>query len=1125
MRNRVSFSYVNEYLNQYDAYAYTVFLAYSYNDIWRHGIKYTYLSDNVKSFVYHNLGTSYIHQDNNHIINLYEQEYDRQQFILSNDEYENNEKHIENTFVTHKNNKIPYETIYTSVYIDKNSYTYFPSFIEGFSGDDYVSNKIAYSYSTNNMPIEKYNINRNDYGFFSGDDHSVIMNIKDKHGDSKKVIIGIGFDEESISNNMISGFDHGKLICAYVYEASSNLSATNDITRVTNDQDIYNNLTISMPGVEVGWTTGNDANHSWLAIDESFKQIGLVLVKLQFNWHNNIYTLYHQLQFSNVVDKIGNIDDLKYYVNSDNRSKTMLLHGDHIDFAGIKTIPVGGNGKIKMEINNNVLSTAYNGYSYKENHSPADRIYLFNGINCYVANTSGDVVALFSYNYTNDSNNSPAESSCSISTPVEPFVIDNNSIKLKYGPNTFTGVSDEVIEYTDTISCNVSGSFDISPNYRYKLIPNGSYNIVNVSCEYSNGNGNDNTDIISYDMNGLKFANNKNSYQFSFSALENPGIYTFKYHLQNGIVTNGDDVTERLGSLTLKYNTGSDYTINTYEGAFREQLLPNEIYGSYSVFSESLITVHPIDNYDVNVPSYNFNNWRETFAYLDVSNTQYANANIGFVNIKATSSNDNHDGEYNISSTNNIDCVSIKFINNSNNYVSIDKKYNITIRKIKTKLTITQNDLQNGSTLYSNNGLIFNSDDTTYNVIVNKDNEETPYIDISSMTGDANNIIKLSISETFVEPSDANNFSYTWKNIKYSKGIELSEAPDGILFNYDEGYIEINKNDIKINNDETLTVSWDTKLNRQVESFNNEYWDALGFNKAVRTNTLYIYNTQQKIDEIPVPSQLYLYSNVKDKNDSNGPSSYLFNYMTVNPGQTNPEKFKISYNGSNIIDEDGNGKLTINGEDMFSISHYISQDKAIISFTPIYNATGDYTLTLKTDNQQQKDVTVHLKQVTFNYNDEINELHYLTDLDDNILYEEILLSGDYGDDTSSFTNDSTFIYKFCDQINQSSPNNLLDNYEITSKGNIINIIFKVKNANISNVPNGILFNINTTNTTNLIYNNYYKALVPTATSGVNLECIHEYDSDHTINISQSITMTKINDMNQSTKLYTHGQKK
>jgi len=1106
MRNRVSFSYVNEYLNQYDAYAYTVFLAYSYNDIWRHGIKYTYLSDNVKSFVYHNLGTSYIHQDNNHIINLYEQEYDRQQFILSNDEYVNNEKHIENTFVTYKNNKIPYETVYTSVYIDKNSYTYFPSFIEGFSGDDYVSNKIAYSYATNNMPIEKYNINRNDYGFFSGDDHSVIMNIKDKHGDNEKVIIGIGFDEESISNNMISGFDHGKLICAYVYEASSNLSATNDITRVTNDQDIYNNLTISLPAVEVGWTTGNDANHTWLAIDERFKQIGLVLVKLQFNWHNNIYTLYHQLQFSNVVDKIGNIDELKYYVNSDSRSKTMLLHGDHIDFVGIKTIPVGGNGKIGMEINNNVLSTAYNGYSYKENHSPADRIYLFNTINCYVANTSEDVVALFSYNYTNDSDDSPAEASCSISTPVEPYMIDNNSIKLKYGTNTFTGVRDEVVDYTGTISYNVSGSFDISPNYRYKLIPSSSYNIVNVSYEYTNGRYND---ITLYDINGLKFANNKNSYQFRFLALENPGKYTFKYHLQNGVVTNGDDETERLGSLTLIHHKELVHNINTYEGAFREQLIPNEFYNSYIVSQDSL-TGYTIGNYDVHVPNNNFNNWSKTFAYLDVSNAQYANANIGFVNIKPTSSNDN----YNISSANNSDCVSIKFINDLNNYFVIDEKYNINIRKIKTKLTVKQN----GSTLYSNNGLIFNSDDNNNNVIVNKNNEDTPYIDVSSIS--SSNTIRLNISETFVDSSDVNNFSYTWKNITYNKynsnGTQSSDAPTGISFNSDEGYIEINKNDINISNDETIHVSWDTKLNRQVGTFNNEYWDALGFNKAVRTNTLYIYNTQQKIDDIIVPSQLYLYSNVKDMNDVSGPSSYSIEYMTVNPGQTNPEKFKIYYNGSNIIDEYGNG--IIDGK--FSISHYISQNKAFISFTPNYDATGDYTITLKTDNQQQKEVTVHLKQVTFNYNSEINELHYLTDLDNNILYEEILLSGDYT--SSSFINDSTFIYKFCDQINQSSSNNLLNNYEITSDGNII---FKVKNASSSNVPNGILFNINTTN---LIYNNTYKALVPTATSGVTLYYTHECNSNHIISIPQqpiSITMTAINGMSQSTKLYTHGQKK
>ena len=284
MRNRVSFSYVGDYNTVYDAYSYTVFIAYSDNDIWRNGIKYTYLKDNVGSYVVHNFGTTYIRQEGkNHIAYLYENEYDRYKYEITEDQSKNNEKSI----LSSNENDVYNESLHTYIYANSSEYTYFPSFIEGFTGENYEYNKIAYSYATNNMPIDTdtFSAEDNDYGFSIGD---LITNIRGTYNESADKIykiIGVGFSDENISSNMMINNDYNHIINAYIYGSYIENNQVH-IGRIINS-DLYNSLNITMPGITTGYEVVHTDECAYLNINESMRNIGNVLIKLDLNWKNN----------------------------------------------------------------------------------------------------------------------------------------------------------------------------------------------------------------------------------------------------------------------------------------------------------------------------------------------------------------------------------------------------------------------------------------------------------------------------------------------------------------------------------------------------------------------------------------------------------------------------------------------------------------------------------------------------------------------------------------------------------------------------------------------------------------------------------------------------------------------
>ena len=1065
MRNRVSFSYVGEYRNDYSTYSNTIFMAYSDNDIWKRGINYTYLNDGKYSYVLHNLGTSYIVQTDDHIAYLYQNEYEHYEYIINN-EYDNKKQIIEETFW---DDKIKLEKIITYIKLDNiTNYTYHPSFIEGFVGNNYTSYKVALNCSTNDMPIDTYVFNTNNYGLsLQNDSTKISTNIRGTHPGRAGItynIVGIGFDEKTLQNNMYCGVEHEKLICAYVYGVNADMNSTKNANKISGSDNLYSNLKITLPGVDSSeYVNGHTSSYSFLSLNKTFRHIGTVLAKLELTYHNNNYTLYKQLQFSELVQEMMGLQDLHFYVNNYENKRTAFLEGDHINYAYVKTIPNNINGTLNMTINSgdSLLNVTYTGSSVKNNNSTEYRKYSFKNGNYYIRKQE----------FTNDPN-----------VVISKFTYTTNIVPLGTLPNETTPVynlktTNSIINHSETIDINITpyqvfGTFDIAPEYKYQLIPNESYNIVQVSYEWTDGHSGSN--IVTYNSNGLKFVNSKNSYAFEFKGLKDPGLYTFKCKLINGNI----ETDNRLGTFRIGQSANLSYEIIVYEGMYHQNILPVSLVSSYIVDSSSIYDLYVGNNTHIYVPNYTFNNWQNPYSYLDVHTDTTSFMNIGFLN------KSNSDATISTPGSN---CVKLDFNNKENDFITINEKYKITVKKVKTLLSVK---LNSGEQLYRGELTGFPN-----NIDVNKNNSNIPYIDISTIDSDE---ITLDIKEIFDNFEGVENYEH------YFSGAEFYPRTSSMSWDSNNGILTIDKTSFPASGDDAIVAIFTSKLNRLgAPDYNIYYWEELGFSNAIKNYSLYIYNTQQKINDIPVPTDIYLFSNVKDSLDSGqGPSTYSVQYISAQ--SSNVEPLTIKYNGSTWTNQSTNNTFNIE-----------QTQNGYIKFTPTFNANGTYTLTLSNSTETiTKNVNVHILPMTFEYNDEATTLNYLTDINDNVvLYEEILLVGDINGSTA---NDRTFISTFCNVNNVNSFDNRLDYYSIKNNGNIM---IYVKNSQNTNIPNGVEF---IKSSTNLDFNYNYKVLIPTSTTNVKLKYYHRCNSTDII-IEHQIDMIKDDNMNQDVKLYTHGK--
>lgn len=652
MRNRVSFSYLNKYKDEYKTYSNTVFFEHgnSRGHILKNNIKYTYIGDTGWSYVHHNSGTSYTHVSNTYdTITLYEHEYDKYRYLTTSHIEDNNKKVRSYDLckasgaIDRGHNKGYIETSeYINTYINVGGYPYtlFPSFIEGLWGEEYSYSKKILGASTNGMLIDESKIKFNTYSCHIpslSSDKEIAYNIRGTYettynNDSVDArIAGIGFDYPRSETTLFAGVEYKNLITAYVYD---------EFGRKIVNGDIYNNMSITVPCLNdtSGYNVSRTNSYVTLSINENNKQIGNVLIKISLDWHNNKFNNYYTCNFTNIIDKVASIKQVYFYVNNFGEPHKSFLEGDNINYAYIETDPRRANNTLRLNITTAYLNAAYNGTSIKTNHN--NELHKFN-LNKYVRpNNYSKLESKISYNIINNNSNY-------INTYNNIFKLTPNNVSFTYdGNKKFTDPSN--INFDDEDKRNITCTMNIAyinsnAKYQYKLrYENDTYNIFNVNCSHRISNKNASTKPLTSSEH--KYVTNTgnpnsyyNSYIFTYNITE-PGKYTFTYSSKNGDVINNNE----LGTYIYYKNDEKTVYIFTYEGATNVSLLTLNDEQNYIIDNQYLDSTNSVDIYNFNNINYEIG-----YTYFGVCNRNSLLANIGCIENIDKINNDIKQKQYN----------------------------------------------------------------------------------------------------------------------------------------------------------------------------------------------------------------------------------------------------------------------------------------------------------------------------------------------------------------------------------------------------------------------------------------------------------------------------------------------
>lgn len=1001
MRNRVGFSYINKYDSEnYDKYAYTIFLAYADDttayqaNVWFNGIKYTYLKNNVNSFSYHDRGTSYISQKDN-IVSAYEYEYDRYVNVITSN-ISNNTKQIVNSTKDNNGHILPVEQVISYVQVEENSYTYYPSFVEGFTSYDYTIQKIAYSYTTGNIPHGEYNFNLNSYGMFLGtNDTDLSYNIcgtYDNENTSYK-IIGIGIDDTKIPHDGLSSKkEYDNIITAYVYILKSDRQ--DEISRVFNNDELYEHLRIYIPGLTSndGCISGHTSSYSYLSFTDSFNNIGSVLAIAKLDYKNNKYKLRRKINFIAGSDRIVDIDKIYFGVNGFDTVRPALLNGDNVESVYIRTTPSNANNvlglKFGYESNGELIDsdhyvtyvngheTTYIGVDKKTDNSNRYFIYnlgAYNGNNSYYINAPSDVSYVGSYIYSNngfDTIKPHPIYHVTIEDPIMRYhVFFESESHQQLDINDITFVTDnysyDIIDTNRrTLNCTVDTSFSIFNKYPNRINRNNSYHIIDVNCEYSYEyiNANDGeidtyTHIYGYTYtgthdpihSGLAYSTyNINNYTINTE----PGRYLLSYHLQNGVIENNGYILGQNSYINRLYiDSESVGPIYTYEGATGVSLIGDSNYVLYNNDYNNVIG--DSTGYYINVAS------DSAYAYLSI--LKYPNSN-DITNPIAYS-------------INLCDIGSIKSINEQNDLVpniyydfsinnaeiSVYDPNNINkIKKCTDTILYIYKFGVNVSCASFNKIIGFNNDTIKIN-----ENGLDSNLDVSQMTPSGDEyIIKFNIS--YIE-NIPNEYKDKFKVAISNPSINGQNNSDGFTYEITDVPVEktltlkINKNKSIFNSETNKQFNFDLKLTLENSAEN----DKLSLSRKT-TCELFIYNSIENIEEDGLPNTLNLFTNVRDAKDntSQGPTPYIYQYSQTE----NVEKFIISQYKLNDNDWTNN-----NSDNLDIDSLKIDQNNGYITFEPKYNNDNKNIVKIKlkyTDSEQQEQInehTIHLIPFKFSF--------------------------------------------------------------------------------------------------------------------------------------------------------------
>lgn len=1035
MRNRVGFSYIEKYNSEnYDKYAYTIFLAYADDttdkqaNVWFNGIKYTYLKNNVNSFSYHDRGTSYINQKDN-IVSAYEYEYDRYVNVVTSN-IDNNTKQIVNSTKDNNGHILPVEQIISYVQVEENSYTYYPSFVEGFTAYDYTIQKIAYGATTGNIPHGEYNFNLNSYGMFLGtNDTDLSYNICGTYdnGNTSYKIIGIGIDDTKIPHDGLSSKkEYTNIITAYVYILKSDRQ--DEISRVFNNDELYEHLRIYIPGLNDrdGCISGHASSYSYLSFTDSFNNIGSVLAIAELDYKNNKYKLRRKINFIAGSDRIVDIDKIYFGVNGFDTVRSSLLNGDNIEAIYVRTTPSNANNVLGLKFGYNDSYTyvngsaeSYIGVDEKTDNSNRYFIYdlgAYNEHDSYYINAPADATYTYSYIYSNNGFDTIKQHPIYHVTIEDPIMSYHIFFESESHPglnvDDWTFVTDnhgyDIIDTNRrTLKCTIDDtSFSIFNKYPNRINRNNSYHIIDVNCEYSYEYINDNGVIDTYKHiygytytgthdpihSGLAYSTyNIDNYELNTE----PGRYLLSYHLQNGVIENDGYIFGPNSYINRLYVENASFNeIYTYEGAIGVSLVEDSNYILYDNDNE-----YVLDNEYLKFNAYDNRNTynRNTYVNLKLSKKTPNNLyNMHSFYIGSLINNDEsiEPGQYyrlgffendSNDTENDIEPKSIKLYH-SNNFNKICNNYyeNVYVYRLGINLK------------YPGGNINDELNATTH--IINESNSIT-HLDVSQLQQPdaSDNYYKFNFNISYLAdmPEDVKkSFNVTFNDITYNDNnmsVYNDNDDNDISYVLNENNLTLNinknKNVFVESNDygKYIKLNFDLKLQSNNSDINN--YDYLGFNNRTSHYTTYIYNSIENIEEDGLPDTLNLFTNVRDAKDntSEGPTPYIYQYSQTE----NVEKFIISQYKLN-----DDGWINNNSDNLDIDLLKIDQNNGYITFEPKYNNDNEnivkiklkYTTNQNTNSAEENEHTIRLIPFKFSFaingnppnsNNELN-VSYLT---------------------------------------------------------------------------------------------------------------------------------------------------
>lgn len=1098
MRNRVGFSYIDKYDSEnYDKYAYTIFLAYADDttayqaNVWFNGIKYTYLKNNVNSFSYHDRGTSYISQKDN-IVSAYEYEYDRYvNVITSDDNIINNKKQIVNSTKDNNGNILPVEQIISYVQVEENSYTYYPSFVEGFTSYDYTIQKIAYGYTTGNIPHGEYNFNSNSYGMFLGtNDTDLSYNICGTYdnGDTSYKIIGIGIDDTKIPHDGLSSKkDYTNIITAYVYILKRDRQ--DEISRVFNNNELYKHLRVYIPGLKSvdGCISGHASSYSYLSFTKDFNNVGSVLAIAELDYKNNKYKLRRKINFIAGSDRIVDIDKIYFGVNGFDTVRSSLLNGDNIEAIYVRTTPSNANNVLGLKFGYNDSYTYVNGIAKSyigvdEKTDNSNRYFIYDlgaynlndaEKNSYYINAPVDAIYTYSYIYSNNGFETIKQH------PIYHVTIEDTSLSyhvffesesnpgLNVDNWTFiTGdYSYDIIDTNRrTLNCTVDTSFSIFNKYPNSINRTNSYHIVDVNCEYSyeyvnanDGNIYTYTHIYNYTPEGSTNPIYRgiayNTYSANYRIGNDPGRYILSYHLQNGVIENDGYILGPNSYINRLYiESESVGPIYTYEGAIGVSLVGDSNYVLYNHNDEYNVIKDDNGNYFLKVNSDNL-----CYSYLSI--LTYPNDNstpiaysidscvIGSIN---TNNENLEPGKYSFS-INNGNVTLYDPTNNNRIKNFTDSILNIYKFGVKIKCSSFEKIIG-----FNNDEIKINEDGKDIGLDVSQMTPNGDYYEIvfkinhlNDIPNYAKNNFTVIVDEFSINDSDdfdLDNFKCETSDDTVEKTLTIKINKNKLIFN-NETYIEFKFNlNIKLNNDSS-----------------NKYLSLQRYTKC----NMCIYNSIENIEEDGLPDTLNLFTNVRDAKDntSEGPTPYIYQYSQTE----NVEKFKIKYfNNSNnnwtwLGDQESNSTSGTIYDNLNNSILTISQKNGYITFEPKYNNDNKNIVKIKliytkqnTNSVEENEHTIHLIPFKFSFavnkntpddNDNLN-VHYLTKYKTSITENNKWVYTDTNDNDKKYDiyvlNDAVDQFYYEEILMYNNENNLGEPY------NLLNDTYYKVNASNSN---------------------------------------------------------------------------